>query len=230
MAPAEPAPQTVVVTGSRSGIGAAIAGRLAADGWRVIGVDLASQAGVSALAEQRVADLADAGQVAALLADLPPAQALVHAAGFMRTGTLEALDPADLDAMWAVHVRSLVQLAQGLCPRMPPGGRLVAIGSRTSAGAAGKSQYAACKAAVVALVRSWALELAPRGITANVIAPAATATPMLTAGDRTVAPVTPPIGRFIEPEEIAAYAAFLLSPAAAAITGQELLVCGGASL
>ena len=63
------------------------------------------------------------------------------------------------------------------------------------------------------------------------IAPAATATPMLTSGARAaVAPVLPPIGRYIEPREIAAYAAFILSADAAAITGQELLICGGASL
>jgi len=222
--------RTVVVTGSRSGIGSAIARRLSRDGWSVFGVDLDEDADGAHLAQQWVADLADPAQVERLVAGLPPVQAVVHAAGFMRTGTLAELDPADGDAMWAVHVRALVGLALGLCPSMPAGGRLIAIGSRTSAGAAGKSQYAACKAAVVALVRSWAIELAPRGITANVIAPAATATPMLTRGDRTVAPVTPPIGRFIEPEEIAAYAAFLLSPDAAAITGQELLVCGGASL
>jgi len=227
----DPAPQrTVLVTGSRSGIGAAVARRLALSGWSVIGVDLAVDAEATHFADQRVADLNDPTQVQDLVAGLPPVQALVHAAGFMRTGSLDELDPADGDAMWAVHVRALVGLAHGLCPMMPPGGRLIAIGSRTSAGAAGKSQYAACKAAVVALVRSWAMELAPRGITANVIAPAATATPMLTKSDRTVAPITPPIGRFIEPEEIAAYAAFLLSRDAAAITGQELLVCGGASL
>lgn len=222
--------RTVVVTGSRSGIGAAVARRLSLSGWSVIGVDLAAEAEALHFFDQRIADLSDPAQVRELVAGLPPVQALVHAAGFMRTGTLDTLDPADGDAMWAVHVRALVGLAQGLCSAMPSGGRLVAIGSRTSKGAAGKSQYAACKAAVVALVRSWAIELAPRGITANVIAPAATATPMLTQGDRTVAPITPPIGRFIEPEEIAAYAAFLLSPDAAAITGQELLVCGGASL
>jgi NAD(P)-dependent dehydrogenase (short-subunit alcohol dehydrogenase family) len=218
------------VTGSGSGIGAAIAARLAGDGWRVIGVDLSADPDAAGFAEQRVVDLSDPAQVQALIEGLPPVAAVVHAAGFMRTGPLEALDPADLEAMWAVHVRALVLLAKALCPSMPPGGRLLAIGSRASAGAAGKSQYAACKAAVTALIRSWALELAPRGVTANVVAPAATATPMLSRDDRTVAPVTPPIGRFIEPEEIAAYAAFLLSPDAAAITGQELLVCGGASL
>ena len=227
----DPAPsRTALVTGSRSGIGAAVARRLALSGWSVIGVDLTIDAEAAHFADQRIADLSDPAQVQDLIAGLPPVQALVHAAGFMRMGALDDLDPADGDAMWAVHVRALVGLAHGLCPTMSSGGRLLAIGSRTSAGAAGKSQYAACKAAVVALVRSWAIELAPRGITANVIAPAATATPMLTQGDRTVAPVTPPIGRFIEPEEIAAYAAFLLSPDAAAITGQELLVCGGASL
>ena len=114
--------------------------------------------------------------------------------------------------MWAVHVRALTLLASALAPAMGAGGRIVAIGSRTSAGAAGRSQYAASKAAITALVRSWAIELAGRGITANVIAPAATATPMLTAGSRAgVAPMLPPIGRYIQPEEIAAYVAFLLS-------------------
>lgn len=221
---------TVLVTGAASGIGAAVARRLARDGWAVIGVDLAEQPDAPHLAGRRVCDLADPAQVQALLAGLPRVHALVHAAGFMRTGGLEDLDPADGDAMWAVHVRALTLLAHALAPAMPVGGRLVAIGSRTSAGAAGKSQYAACKAAVTALVRSWALELAPLGITANVVAPAATATPLLSDPGRTVAPITPPIGRFIEPDEIAAYVAFLLSPDAAAITGQELLVCGGASL
>ena len=220
-----------VVTGSRSGIGAAIARRLGQQGWAVIGVDLSREEGATWFADQKVVDLRNPAEVDALVSTLPAVRALVHAAGFMRTGKLSELDPADGDAMWAVHVRALVLLAQALCPAMPEGGRLLAIGSRTSAGSAGKSQYAACKAAVTALVRSWAAELAGRRITANVIAPAATATPMLSNADRSgVPPVLPPIGRYIDPGEIAAYAAFLLSPEAGAITGQELLVCGGASL
>jgi 3-oxoacyl-[acyl-carrier protein] reductase len=223
--------RTVLVTGSSSGIGAAIAERLAAQDWRVVGVDISSHSPTGSCARQIVADLTDEAQVRDLAKRLDDVQALVHAAGFMRTGSLADLDPADGMAMWAIHVRALVILAQVLCPKMLPGGRLVAIGSRTSTGAAGKSQYAACKAAIASLIRSWAIELAPRGITANVIAPAATATRMILDRDRSdIAPIVPPIGRFIEPHEIAAYVAFILSDEAAAITGQNLIICGGASL
>ncbi|MCR8722428.1 SDR family oxidoreductase, partial [Pseudomonas syringae] len=77
----------------------------------------------------------------------------------------------------------------------------------------------------------WAIELAPRGITVNLIAPGATETPMLLDPARSgTPPRTPPIGRFVQPQEIAGLAAFLLGPDAGAITGQSLVVCGGASL
>jgi NAD(P)-dependent dehydrogenase (short-subunit alcohol dehydrogenase family) len=114
---------------------------------------------------------------------------------------------------------------------MRSGGRIVLLGSRTSRGAAGRSQYVATKSAMVGMVRSWAAELAPRGITANIVAPGATETPMLSQpGRESSPPKLPPIGRFIQPQEVAGLVAYLLSPAAAAITGQELVICGGASL
>lgn len=107
----------------------------------------------------------------------------------------------------------------------------MAIGSRTSRGAAGRSQYVATKAAMVGMIRSWAAELAPRGITANVVAPGATQTPMLSSpGRETSPPKCPPLGRLIRPEEVAGLVNFLLSEEAAAITGQEIAICGGASL
>ena len=105
------------------------------------------------------------------------------------------------------------------------------IGSLSSRGVAGRSQYAASKAALVALARSWAVELLQRGVTVNVVAPATTATAMLADPARAgVAPVVPPIGRLIRPDEVAALTAFLLSEEAAAITGQEIFICGGATL
>jgi len=96
---------------------------------------------------------------------------------------------------------------------------------------AGRSQYAATKAALVALARSWAAETAAAGVTVNVVSPAATETAMLADPARaTVPPKLPPLGRLIQPGEIAALVAFLLSPDAAAITGQDIQICGGASL
>ena len=133
--------------------------------------------------------------------------------------------------MWQLHVETSARLIGALAPRLPDGGRIVLIGSRVARGAPGRALYAASKAALSGLVRSIAAELAPRGITVNIVAPGATDTPMLRDPNRaSVAPKLPPIGRMIQPEEVAATVAFLLSPMAGAITGQTIIICGGASL
>lgn len=220
-----------LVTGASSGIGAAIATRLLADQWRVTGLDLAPAPQDTDGYTHHQLDLANAARLKDLLGRLDDVTALVHAAGVLRVAPLGALDADAGATMWRLHVAAAEVLADALAPRLGAGGRIVLIGSRTASGAAGRSQYAASKAALVGLARSWAAELAPRGITVNVIAPAATDTPMLADPARSgVAPKLPPIGRFIRPEEIAALAAFLLSAEAGAITGQQIVVCGGASL
>jgi 3-oxoacyl-[acyl-carrier protein] reductase len=222
-----------LVTGSSSGIGAACARRLLSDGWRVTGLDLAAPSISELRFEALQLDLRDPSAVQAALEQTGPVQALVHAAGVLRTGRIDELDPQDGQQMWQLHVDAATRLAQQLLPAMAAAGhgRVVLIGSRVSRGIAGRSQYAATKAALVALARSWAAEVVSRGVTVNVVSPAATATGMLQDPARqSTRPKLPPLGRLIEPEEVAASVAFLLGAEAAAITGQELVICGGASL
>jgi NAD(P)-dependent dehydrogenase (short-subunit alcohol dehydrogenase family) len=223
-----------VVTGTSSGIGAAIARRLLDDGFRVTGLDRSAATIAAAGFTAITVDLADPAARATALDALDasaPVTAIVHAAGIMRGAPLGALDPASGELLWRIHVDAAIALADRLVPRMGAGGRVVLIGSRAARGVVQKSQYGAAKAALVGLAKSWAKEVAPRGITINVVAPAATDTGMLADPARAVIPPeTPPFGRLIRPQEIAALVAFLLSDEAAAITGQEISICGGASL
>ena len=230
------ATQCAVVTGSSGGIGAAIAARLLADGWRVHGVDIAPASIMHAAFVARRVDLSDAAAtdaaISAVLTEGTP-QAVVHAAGVLRVGRAGALQHADGQLMWQLHVAAATRIANAVLPAMQQAGagRVVLIGSRVARGIAGRSQYAATKAALVSLARSWAAEVVASGVTVNVISPAATATHMLQDPARAGAgPRVPPLGRFIRPEEIAALTAYLLSPDAGAITGQDIAVCGGASL
>jgi NAD(P)-dependent dehydrogenase (short-subunit alcohol dehydrogenase family) len=226
-----PALRHAVVTGASSGIGRAIVDRLLSDGWRVTGLCRSQIVSTNDSLRIVPVDVTDFEALGRVCDQLGPADALVHAAGFMRTAPLGQLSYEDGAAMWRLHVESATFLADRLAPGMPAGGRIVLLGSRTANGAATRSQYAATKSALVGLARSWAAELAPRGITVNVVAPGATDTPFLRdPGRAATSPRLPPIGRFITPEEVAALTGFLLSEGASAITGQQIVMCGGASL
>ena len=225
-----PAEQHAVVTGCSSGIGLAITRRLLADGWSVTGLSR-SATSLDGRFEWLQADLAEPESLASVVAGLRPASGLVHAAGFQRTALLGELDPGALAGMFAVHVAAASALSNALVPSMPDGGRVVLLGSRTSTGMPGKSHYAATKAALMGLGRSWAQELAPRGITVNVLSPGPTDTPMLNDPGRAATPVRmPALGALVDPDDVAALAAFLLGPHGKSITGQNYVICGGASL
>lgn len=220
-----------LVTGASSGIGAQVVQKLLRDGWTVIGLSRSQPDVDDARFSFHSVDIGDRQALERTLSEIGKVDAIVHAAGILRVGTVGSLDLDDGQAMWRLHVEASTQLIDRLAPEMPDGGRIVLIGSRTAKGSASRAQYAASKAAMVGLARSCAIELAPRGITVNIVSPGATDTPMLKDPKRSnVAPKMPPIGRLVKPEEVAALAAFLLSNDAASITGQEILVCGGASL
>jgi len=222
-----------VVTGSSSGIGLAVAQTLLAQGWQVQGFDVAppriEHSGFSPLE----VDLCDGAATEAAARAAVGANALVHAAGVLRVAPLPDLLAADGELMWRLHVDSVSRIAALLLPAMTQArdGRVVLIGSRVARGIAGRSQYAATKAALVSMARSWAAEVVASGVTVNVVSPAATQTAMLDDPARQgTAPKLPPLGRLIQPDEVASLVAYLLSPAAAAITGQEIQICGGSSL
>lgn len=220
-----------LVTGVSSGIGQAIAETLLKNDWHVIGLSRTQVSHEHPNFVSYSVDLMDTQKLLNCLEQLPKIDAVIHAAGKMVAAPLGSLNLEESQAIWQLHVGVAEILANYFADKLSEGGRIVIIGSRTSKGVAGRSQYVATKSALFGMVRSWAAELAPQGITANIIAPGATETPMLLNPNRKSSPPKlPPIGRFISPYEVAQYVNFIVSPHAGAITGQELVICGGASL
>ncbi|MGR6980161.1 SDR family oxidoreductase [Testudinibacter sp. P27/CKL/0425] len=221
-----------IITGVSSGIGKAILESLLKNGWIVTGLSRRPPDGCypPEFTFQSI-DLNNTAGLKQYLQNISHVDAIIHAAGSMVAAPLSQLNEERSLQLWQLHVHVAEVLANTLISKLQAGGRIILIGSRTSKGMAGRSQYTATKAALVAMARSWAAELAPQGITVNVIAPGATDTPMLNQpGRENSAPKLPPIGRYIMPSEVADYVNYILSPSAAAITGQELVICGGASL
>jgi NAD(P)-dependent dehydrogenase (short-subunit alcohol dehydrogenase family) len=220
-----------VVTGASSGIGAATIRRLLTDGWQVMGMSRRDPQLDDARFSWSPIDLGDLDTLRSRASEMGAVDAVVHAAGLQRSAPLGALKVEDGLDMWRVHVAAAEVLVDAVVEKIRDGGRVVLVGSRTMTGNAGKSQYATTKSALAGMARSWAAELVDRAITVNVVAPGPTDTPMLADPARRSTPVRmPPMGRLIDPDEVAGLISFLLGPHGGSITGQAIVQCAGASL
>ncbi|GLK84372.1 SDR family oxidoreductase [Ancylobacter defluvii] len=231
-----------LVFGGSRGIGAAIAARLARDGYRVAltYVSRPDKAGevVAAIEAQGGtamairADSADPDAIRAAVRQtverFGPLRVAVVAAGVLRLGPVEAVSLEDLDLTLDVNIRGVFLAVQAAAAQMQNGGRIITIGSNVAlrTGSAGGSVYTMSKAAVAALAKGVALDLAPRGITVNNIQPGPTETDMTASMAAQLKEVVP-LRRIAQPEEIAALASYLAGPEAGYMTGASLTIDGG---
>ena len=146
---------------------------------------------------------------------------------------LGGIDEDLFDRTFGLNVRALVFAAQGAVDLLPAGATIVLVGSIADAiGTKGYGVYGASKAAVRSFARTWANELAPRGIRVNVVSPGPTDTAMMadvSVEMRAALTQLIPLGRLGRPDEVAAAALFLASDESSFVTGAELCVDGGAA-
>ncbi|MDP6707706.1 MAG: SDR family oxidoreductase [Alphaproteobacteria bacterium] len=232
--------EVALVTGGSRNIGRAICERLVADGYEVIQFDVVEPEDAKAGSYVRV-DLSDEAETAAALDDVRKGRRitrLVNNVGMGHVGSLEEMALADFDRVMRLNARTAVQCSQALVPdmRQAGGGRIVNIASRAIAGIANITAYAASKAALVGMTRTWAMELAAAGITVNAIAPGPIDTDMYRDMNPPGGPVDTriresiPVGRLGTTADIANAASFLLDERSGFVTGQVLFVCGGMSI
>jgi NAD(P)-dependent dehydrogenase (short-subunit alcohol dehydrogenase family) len=228
-----------LVTGATSGIGRAVALKLAGDGFALVvhGRDAGRGADVVAAIEAAggqarfvAADLGSAEEVERLAAEAGPVDVLVNNGGFSWFGATAELSTKLFDSLFASNVRAAYQLVAALVPGMVErgSGSVISIDSMAGhVGLAGGAAYGATKASMTALSRAWAAEFSPGGIRINTVAPG----PVYSEGanpERIKAlGATTLLGRAAQVGEIAEVIAFLASPKASYITGALIPVDGG---
>ena len=240
--------KTALVTGGTSGIGLAVVRRFVAEGAHVVLTGrrqtqldaVAADLGDAVTAVR--ADASDPADVASLfevVAARGTGLDAVHVnAGGGEFKPLADVTAEDIDTAFATNVRGATLTIQGALPFLREGSAVVVTGSTAATGTERNfGLYGGSKAAIAALTRTWAADLAPRGVRINTVIPGPTETP----GLRGLAPSDPdalleqmaagvPLGRVLRPEEIAGVVLFLVSDQSSGMTGTEVVVDGGASI
>lgn len=238
--------KVAIVTGSSRGIGAAIAKRLAADGFAVV-VNYAGRAADADKVVQEIesaggratavqADVSSAAEVAALFDRTETlfggVDVLVNNAGIMQLAPLADTDDASFDRHLAVNLKGTFNTLRAAAKRLRPGGRIINFSSSVVGLALpGYAVYAATKAAVETMTNIFAKELRGRNITVNAVAPGPTATDLFLTGksEEQIAHLAKmaPLERLGQPDDIANVVSFLAGPDAAWVNGQTLRANGG---
>lgn len=242
--------KAALVTGGSRGIGAAIVRRLAREGADVAFTYVSAageeQAGkvvadVEAAGRRALALRADAADPGAVTAAVDRAaeefgrlDVLVNNAGVFPSGPVEDVTLEEVDHTIAVHVRAVFLASQAAARHLPDGsGRIIGIGSTLGERVpfAGVTLYAMSKAALGGLTRGLARDLGPRGITVNVVHPGSTDTDMnpADAADADFQRELTALGRFLDPDDVAATVAHLAGPGGRRITGAAITVDAGAN-
>ena len=233
--------RSVLVTGGSRGIGRAVVERFKAAGWRVATCARSLEGLADSPADFRFAcDVADPEAVrhgvGAVVRELGAIDALVNSAGLAGSNPLDA---ESSDELWhrVIHVNlhGTYYFTKHAYPHIPDGGRIINIGSvLSSKGAADQTAYSAAKHAVLGFTRAFALHAAARRVTVNIVCPGWVRTDLALGRwkelgmDEAAAAAGVPLGRIIEPAEVASLVHFLASDEAGAITGQAFTIDGGA--
>ncbi len=233
---------TIVVTGGSTGIGAAICQDFIDSGYTVVNIARRAADFEHENLHNISCDLSDREATIKAGNDIASSfnvSGFVHNAGLIRADLVEDVELNDLDYLTQVHIGAAVSLSQAFLPNMKQAsfGRIILITSRAALGLQTRTSYSATKSGMMGMARTWALELGQYGITVNTVAPGPIAatemfhnvvpegSPKLDDMANSI-----PVKRLGQPDDVARAVSFLSSEDNGFITGQTLMVCGGASL
>lgn len=232
---------TAVITGGSQGMGADLAAAMLERGWRVISIARKPGELRHERLEHVCADLLDPEATTLAAKDIASRYQIshfVHNAGMILPNLIEEVPTEDLHRLTQLHLGAALTLTQTFLPAMKQArfGRILFNASRAALGTKTRTAYSATKAGMIGMARTWALELAPHGITVNVVAPGPVLTdnfwgiiPKDSAQEQDLA-ARLPVGRLGTVEDTTHAFMFFADPKAGFITGQTLYVCGGASI